>query len=59
MTGTRRKMPRPKNGYTKGNVVLCCSGINKLKGNATLEDLRVFISALQKACVGELDANKI
>lgn len=33
----------PDLGYIENNVVLCCSGINKLKGNSTIEELEYFL----------------
>lgn len=36
----------PEIGYTEGNLKLCCSAINKLKGNADPEELQSFISAI-------------
>lgn len=36
----------PEKGYTVGNIVFCCSGINKLKGSATKDELIYFIDKL-------------
>lgn len=33
----------PEKGYIKDNIVLCCSGINKLKGNSSLEEVEFFL----------------
>lgn len=38
----------PNLGYTKNNVVLCCNSINKLKGNATIDEFKYFIKQLIK-----------
>lgn len=36
----------PIRGYIKGNIVYCCSGINKLKGNSNIEETLYFIEQL-------------
>jgi dUTP pyrophosphatase len=36
----------PNLGYTKGNIVLCCSGVNKLKGSTDPLEVQVFLSAI-------------
>lgn len=36
----------PELGYVKTNVVLCCSAINKLKGNSNPEELQQFLTAI-------------
>lgn len=36
----------PENGYVQTNVVLCCSAVNKLKGNANTSELQEFLSAI-------------
>lgn len=33
----------PENGYTKGNVVLCCNIINMSKTNLTLEEIEKWM----------------
>lgn len=38
----------PELGYTKGNISLCCSGINKLKGNTSPEELKYFLQQLKE-----------
>jgi hypothetical protein len=37
----------PKLGYTDGNIVFCCSGINKLKGNYDIKEFLYFIEQLK------------
>ena len=36
----------PSKGYVEDNLVLCCSSINKLKGNSTLEELNYLLTAI-------------
>lgn len=36
----------PKKGYIKGNAVLCCSGINRLKGSVSVDEFLSFLNRI-------------
>lgn len=37
----------PKKGYTKGNMVLCCAIINRIKQDLTIDELKKYVNMIK------------